>query len=83
VVRLVVEDEDVLHAHQLGHDALEHLAFGLQRLQLSPRQPSSSSRVPFGQLESLAQLEGVVVGDDDLGRSMSSACRAAPARGLA
>ena len=34
VVRLVVEHEDVLHAHQVGHDALEHLAFGLERVQL-------------------------------------------------
>ena len=33
VVRLVVEDEDVLHAHQVGHHALEHLAFGFQRVQ--------------------------------------------------
>jgi hypothetical protein len=34
VVGLVVEHEDVLHAHQVGHDPLEHLAFGLERLQL-------------------------------------------------
>ena len=33
VVRLVVEDEDVLHAHQVGHDALDHLALGLERVQ--------------------------------------------------
>ena len=34
VVRLVVEHEDVLQAHQVGHDPLEHLAFGFQRVQL-------------------------------------------------
>ena len=32
VMRLVVDDEDVLHAHQVRHDALEHLAFGFKRL---------------------------------------------------
>ena len=32
VMGLVVHDDDVLHSHQLGHDALEHLPFGLQRL---------------------------------------------------
>jgi hypothetical protein len=30
VVGLVVDDHDVLHAHEVGHDALEHLAFGFQ-----------------------------------------------------
>jgi hypothetical protein len=34
VVRLVVDDEDVLHAHQVGHHPLEHLAFGFERVQL-------------------------------------------------
>ena len=33
VVRLVVEHEDVLHAHQVGHDTLDHLAFGFERVQ--------------------------------------------------
>ena len=33
VMRLVVEDQDVLHAHQVGHDALEHLAFGFEGLE--------------------------------------------------
>jgi hypothetical protein len=27
VVRLVIEHEDVAHAHQAGHDALEHLSW--------------------------------------------------------
>ena len=35
-------------------------------LQLRPVAPCSSARPPFGQLEPLAELEGVVVGDDDL-----------------
>ena len=47
VVRLVVEDQDVLHAHQVGHDALEHLAFGLQRVRAPRRRPWSSARPPF------------------------------------
>ena len=67
VVRLVVEDEDVLHAHQVGHDALDHLAFGLQRVQLLAGRPCEQRAAALGQLDPLAQLEGVVVGDDDLG----------------
>ena len=47
VVRLVVEDEDVLHAHQVGHDALEHLAFGFQRVQFVAVGPCSSWRPPL------------------------------------
>ena len=30
VMRLVIDDEDVLQSHQIRHDALEHLALGLQ-----------------------------------------------------
>ena len=67
VVRLVVEDEDVLHAHQVGHDALDHLAFGLQRVQLLARAALEQRAAALGELDALAQLEGVVVGDDDLG----------------
>ena len=37
VVRLVVEHEDVLHAHEVGHDPLEHLAFGFQGVQFLAR----------------------------------------------
>ena len=47
VVRLVVDDEDVLHAHQVGHHALEHLAFGFQRVQLLAARPWSSERPPL------------------------------------
>ena len=50
------------------HDALEHLAFGLDRLQLLAA-PACEQRAagPFASSMRLAQLEGVVVGDDDLG----------------
>ena len=47
VVRLVVEDEDVLHAHQVGHDALDHLAFGFQRVQFLAVRPCRSWRPPL------------------------------------
>ena len=33
----------------------------------SPRQPSRAARVPLATSRRLAELEGVVVGDDDLG----------------
>ena len=66
VVRLVVEDEDVLHAHEVGHHPLEHLAFGFQGVQLfaAPLKQGAPAR---GEFDALAELEGVVVGDDDLG----------------
>ena len=65
-MRLVVEDEDVLHAHQVGHHPLEHLAFGFERVQFFAA-PLEQGAAAAGKLDALAKLEGVVVGDDDLG----------------
>ena len=65
-MRLVVEDEDVLHAHQIGHDALQHLPFGFERVQFvaaTLKQATAALR----KLDALAKLEGVIVRDDDLG----------------
>ena len=67
MVRLVIDDEDVLHAHQVGHHALEHLAFGFLRVQFLAAASLKELASAFGQVDALAQLEGVVVGDDDLG----------------
>ena len=66
VVALVVHDEDILHVHQVGHDALEHLAFGLLCAQ---RAVAAAQQLPadLGELHAFAQHEGVVVGDNDLG----------------
>ena len=65
VVGLVVEDEDPLHAHELGHDAAQHLS-----LALAGRDPGPASleeRAPsLGEGKPLAKHEGVVVRDDDL-----------------
>ena len=47
VVGLVVEDQDVLQAHQVGHDALDHLAFGFERVQLLRRGPGAGTRPPL------------------------------------
>ena len=66
MVRLVVEHEDVLHAHQVGHDALEHLPFGFQGVQLLAAALEERSAA-FGEFHPLAQLESVIVRDDDLG----------------
>ena len=66
MVGFVVDDQDVLHAHELGHDALHHLPLGferVQRLAAALEQGATAS----GEFQPLAQLEGVVVGDDDLG----------------
>ena len=38
-MRLVVENEDVFHAHEFGHDSLDHLAFGFERFRY--RSPSA------------------------------------------
>ena len=65
MVRFVVEHENVLHTHQIGHHPLEHLAFGFQGIQLfasSLEQRASA----LGKLDPLTKLERVVVGDDDL-----------------
>src|SRR5579871_943594 len=66
VMGFVVKDQDVLDAHEAGHDALDHLAFGFEgteRLAAALQQVAST----FGDLQALAEFEGVVVGDDDLG----------------
>jgi hypothetical protein len=67
VVRLVVDDEDVLHAHQVGHHPLQHLAFAFERPEFLAGAALQELPPTLGYLDALAQLEGVVVGDDDLG----------------
>ncbi len=47
VMGLVVEDQDVLHAHEVGHDALDHLAFGFQGVRARRRRPWSKARPPL------------------------------------
>ena len=47
VVGLVVEHEDVLEAHEVGHDALEHLPLGFQRVQLGARAPGAGRGRPW------------------------------------
>ena len=66
VVGLVVDGEDVAHAHEFRHDALEHLAVGFEGgdRRAPPLQKGASTPREH---ELLARLEGVVVGDDDAG----------------
>jgi hypothetical protein len=66
-MRLVVDDEDVLHAHQGRHHALEHLAFSFERFRFFARAALKQSPAALGQIDAFAHLEGVIVGDDDLG----------------
>src|ERR1035438_1965036 len=66
VMRLVIEDQDVLQAHQAGHHTLNHLAFSFQRIQrfaaaLEQRSPT------FRKIETLTKLEGMVIRNDDFG----------------
>ena len=65
VMGLVVEDEDVLHAHQLRHHTPKHLALGLQSLELLARLAPQQFACALRDLKLFAQPKGVVVGDDD------------------
>ena len=66
VVAFVVEHQHVLHAHQFRADAVQHLAFSLQRGQFLAVALQKAARA-LRQLHPLAAHEGVEVGDDDLG----------------
>jgi hypothetical protein len=62
---LIVQHQDILQAHQFGHDPLQHLPFGferIERLAAALQQRSAALR----QLHALAELEGVIVGNDNL-----------------
>ena len=65
VVRLVVQGEDALHAHQARHDPLEHLPLGLFCPQLRSRSLQEGAAT-LRQRQRLAPQKRVVVGDDDL-----------------
>jgi hypothetical protein len=65
VVRLIVQHDDALQAHQVGHDPLHHLPFGFQRVQLRTAALEQGTRA-LGEVDPLAQLEGVIVGQHDL-----------------
>ena len=67
MVRLVIDDENVLHAHEVGHDALEHLPFRFQRIQFVTTTPLKKLAPAFRQVDTLTKFESVIVGDDDLG----------------
>ena len=67
VMRLIVKHEDVFQAHQVGHDALDHLAFRLFSLKFIASAACQKQASALGKFDSLTELEGVVVGDDDLG----------------
>ena len=65
MVRLVVQCEHVPHAHQVGHDPLEHLALALDRVQIGAA-ALEEGPAALGDIHRLAALEGVEVCDDDL-----------------
>ena len=66
MVRLVIDGQDVPHAHQFGHHALQHLSLGFQRVEGLAAALKQRSAAP-GQLDTLAPFEGVVIGDNDAG----------------
>ena len=66
MVSLVVQDQDLLHPHQVRHDPLEHLPLGFERLEIFTGPPLEQGPPTRGQGHALPQLEGVVVGDHDL-----------------
>ena len=62
---LVVQHQDVLHAHEVRHHPLEHLARGLAGRDVrTPALEEGAASLRDG--EDLAPHEGVVIGDDDL-----------------
>ena len=65
VMPFVVERHDILHAHQLRHDAAERLPFGLGRPHRLAGSPADEAARPGGYGLALARREGVVVGYDD------------------
>ena len=67
-MRFVVECHHALEPQELGHDALQHLSFALERLDFAvPAYTTVKKRAAaLGDRHRLAQLESVEVGDDDL-----------------
>jgi hypothetical protein len=53
-VGLVVEHQDVLHAHQVGHNTLDHLAFGFLGLQVIAGTPLKQLLAAFGNFNTLS-----------------------------
>ena len=66
VVGFVVEDDDVFYAHEIAKDALHHLAFGLAGEEIVAAAAFEESLATGGDGDFFAELEGVVIGDDDL-----------------
>ncbi|GBE49015.1 hypothetical protein BMS3Bbin12_02208 [bacterium BMS3Bbin12] len=67
MVCLIVDDEDVLQAHQLGHDPLQHLALGFESVEGLSSTALQQQPPAFGKFHTLTPLEGMKVGDDDSG----------------
>ena len=67
VVGLVVDRQDLLQAHEVGHDPLQHLAGGLLGVEGLAPAALEELAVALGDIQALAAAKGVVVGDDDLG----------------
>ncbi len=65
VMPFVVQREDVLHSHQIGHHALDHLPLGLQRIQ-RPAAALQQGAAALGKLHAFPPHERMVVGNDDL-----------------
>ena len=64
MVRFVIEDKDVFHAHEVGHDPLKHLSLCFKGVQLFT--PTLEQRTTTrGKFDPFAQLKCVVIGDDD------------------
>ncbi len=63
---LIVQHQNVLQTHQIGHHPVQHLALGFEGVQLfaSPLEQRAST---LGEIDPLTAFEGVIVGDHDLG----------------
>jgi len=47
MMSFVIENEDALHSHQVGHHSLDHLAFRFQRIQCRPLQSLEEHAAAF------------------------------------
>ncbi|OQB91969.1 MAG: hypothetical protein BWX86_01906 [Verrucomicrobia bacterium ADurb.Bin122] len=65
MVRLVIEHDDVFQAHEVRHDALDHLAFRFERVEVVTAPPLEQRASAGGEFDTLPQLERVEIRDDE------------------
>ena len=65
MVCFIIENENILQAHEFGHDALDHLSFGFECIQ-ALRHCLEEGPPALRQLHAVAEFKGMVVRNHDL-----------------